>query len=213
MLRPSPSVIVLAAGRGSRFGADVRKLEQRLGPHAVLTTTLRHAIASRLPVVVVTVEALAPLARRLVALRDIVLLPEVGSGHGAGMGLGMGRSIAAGVLARPESPGWLILPADMPLVQPSTIAAVAAALAEHPVAYAQHLGRRGHPVGFAAELYSELVMLSGDEGARRLVARYPSAGIDVDDPGTQMDLDTVDDLQAMRRALEEASGSSLEQPG
>jgi molybdenum cofactor cytidylyltransferase len=57
-----------------------------------------------------------------------------------------------------------VLPGDMPLVQSATLLAVANALDHHPVAYAQHRGRRGHPVGFGAELYSELVTLSGDEG-------------------------------------------------
>jgi len=52
----------------------------------------------------------------------------------------------------------------MPLVQPSTLQAVARQLDQHSVVYAQHRGKRGHPVGFAAELYSELVALSGDEG-------------------------------------------------
>ena len=58
--------------------------------------------------------------------------------------------------ARPMRAGWLVLPGDMPLVQPATLLAVARALDHHAVAYAQHRGRRGHPVGFAAELYSEL---------------------------------------------------------
>ena len=196
MLRSRPSLIVLAAGRGSRFAGRLHKLAQPLGEATVLATTLAHAIASELPVLVVTTDALAPIARSHVAARDIVTLPEVGSEPG----LGMGRSIAAGVAARPEAPGWLILPADMPMVQPSTIAAVARALAQHPVAYAQYEGRRGHPVGFAAELYSELVMLGGDEGARRLVARYPSLGVDVDDAGVLVDLDTIDDLALLRAA-------------
>jgi len=187
-------VIVLAAGSGSRFRGTDHKLEQSLGDESVLTNTLRHAIASQLPVIVVTTEALEPQARRHVAARDVVVVPPVGSVHG----LGMGYSIAAGVGARPDAPGWLVLPADMPMVQPSTIAAVARALDHHPVAYAQHRGRRGHPVGFAAELYSELVTLSGDEGARRLVARYPAHGVDVDDPGALIDLDTQEDLVALR---------------
>ena len=53
-------------------------------------------------------------------------------------------------------------------------------------------------MGFAAELYSELMMLSGDEGARRIVARYPAIGVDVDDPGVLLDLATEADLAAMR---------------
>jgi molybdenum cofactor cytidylyltransferase len=53
-------------------------------------------------------------------------------------------------------------------------------------------------VGFAAELLSELRQLSGDEGARRLLARYPAHGIELDDPGVLVDVDTVEDLAAAR---------------
>ena len=86
----------------------------------------------------------------------------------------------------------------LPVPAQSKRSQVAAALEHHPVAYAQHRGRRGHPVGFAAELYSELVMLSGDEGARRLIARYPAWATEVDDPGVLVDVDTVEDLEAVR---------------
>jgi molybdenum cofactor cytidylyltransferase len=111
----------------------------------------------------------------------------------------MGHSIAVGVTARSNASGWLILPADMPKVQPATIQAVADQLGEYPVVYAQYKGRRGHPVGFASELYSELVVLQGDEGARRLTARYPALGLEVDDSGVLVDVDTLDDLERLRR--------------
>jgi len=197
-MKSRPAVIVLAAGMGSRFAAPGHKLTQRLGASTVLGSTLRQAIASHLPVVVVTTEALADSARRHVASRDVVVLPDVGTP--GPQPLGMGYSIATGVSARPDAPGWLVLPGDMPMVQTSTLLAVSAALEHHPVAYAQHRGRRGHPVGFSSELYSELVMLSGDEGARRLVARYPAFGVEVNDPGVLMDVDTEDDLEKLRQA-------------
>ena len=192
------TVIVLAAGSGSRFMADSHKLASPFGEHSVLATTLRHAIASNLHVVVVTTAPFAELARSSVAARDVVLVPEVGSESQSG--LGMGHSISAGVSARPHAGGWLILPGDMPLVRPSTLQAVARLLDQHSVVYAQHRGKRGHPVGFAAELYSELVALTGDEGARRLVARYPAFGVELDDPGILIDIDTTDDLSSARNA-------------
>lgn len=195
-MKSRPAVIVLAAGTGSRFAAPGHKLTQRLGASHVLGATLRHAIASHLPVVVVTTEALADAARGYVASRDVVILPAVGTP--GPQPLGMGFSIAAGVAARPNATGWLVLPGDMPMVQTSTLNAVAAALEQHPVAYAQYRGRRGHPVGFAAELYSELVTLSGDEGARRLLARYPAHGVEVDDAGVLVDVDTEADLEKVR---------------
>jgi molybdenum cofactor cytidylyltransferase len=191
-MQSRPTVVVLAAGRGSRFKGSTHKLEQSLGDLSVLGSTLRNAIESHLPVVVVTTQALATGAARMVAARDVVVVPQ------SLTALGMGHSIAAGVAARADSPGWLLLPGDMPMVRPATLLAVAAALEHHPVAYAQYQGRRGHPVGFAAELYSELMMLSGDEGARRVVARYPAIGVDVDDPGVLLDLDTEADLAVMR---------------
>ena len=90
-------------------------------------------------------------------------------------------------------------------MQPTTLLAVSRALDHHPVAYAQHKGRRGHPVGFGAELYSELVTLSGDEGARRLVARYPAHGVEVDDGGVLLDVDTRDDLERLRQMQQSAA--------
>jgi molybdenum cofactor cytidylyltransferase len=199
-----PSVIVLAAGRGSRFAAASHKLAAPLGEESVLEATLRHAIESRLHVVVVTTSAFAELARSSVAARDVVVVPEVGSDGQPGVG--MGHSIAAGVSARPNDGGWLILPGDMPLIQPGTLQAVARLLDAHPVVYAQHRGQRGHPVGFAAELYSELVSLTGDEGARRVIARYPAYGIELDDPGILIDIDTPGDLESALGDLPRGGG-------
>lgn len=194
-MRNVPVIVVLAAGRGSRYAAQGHKLAQPLGELSVLGQTVTHAISSGLPVVVVTTERLAAESARWVARRDVVVLPEA---DGTDSALGMGYSIATGVAARPDASGWLVLPGDMPLVRPRTLAAVAEALGQHAVVFAQYRGRRGHPVGFGAELFSELVHLQGDEGARRLVARYPSAGIELDDPGVLVDVDTPEDLAAVQ---------------
>ena len=191
-----PVVVVLAAGRGSRFQSPEHKLVQPFGTSSILDTTLRHVLASRLPMVVVATAAMSEIAGRSVATRDIVVVPEVG--ETTPHPLGMGYSIACGVGARPDASGWLILPGDMPMVRPETLQAVAQALDQHTVAYAQYRGRRGHPVGFAAELFSELATLSGDEGARRLLARYPAHGVEVDDAGVLIDIDTEADLDKLR---------------
>jgi molybdenum cofactor cytidylyltransferase len=86
---------------------------------------------------------------------------------------------------------------------------VASALEQHPVVYAQYHGRRGHPVGFSSEFYSELILLAGDEGARRLVARYPAHGEEVDDPGVLVDVDTQTDLEAARAAAAVPDSASM----
>lgn len=197
MSKRRPAVVVLAAGRGQRFRGQGHKLEQSLGDGTVLSRTLDQAIATQLRVVVVTTQALAAQVGRLVALRDMVVMPDLDR-LGRPLPVGMGHSIAAGVSATGDAQGWLILPGDMPLVRSASLLAVAEVLEHEPIAYAQYHGRRGHPVGFSAELYSELAALEGDEGARRLLARYPAQAVELDDPGVLIDVDTAEDLQRLR---------------
>ena len=203
-MKNEPAVVVLAAGAGSRYRGTRHKLSEKLGGDTVLVRTLRNAIASEMSVVLVISEALIAEAKGLVAPQDMVVVDARSQ-----VGWGMGDSIAAGVSIHASATGWLVLPADMPLVRPSSLRAVAAALDQQPIAFAQHRGRRGHPVGFGAELCSELVMLKGDEGARRLLARYPTAAVELDDPGVLFDIDTVDDLAIAQRRIDGSSTVAL----
>ena len=77
-MKASVAIVVLAAGKGSRFRGVDHKLVQSLGETCVLGATLAHAIETGMPVVVVTTEPLAALVRGQVASRDIVVLPTVG---------------------------------------------------------------------------------------------------------------------------------------
>jgi molybdenum cofactor cytidylyltransferase len=183
-----PVVVLLAAGQGRRFIGDGHKPEQPLGASTVLGRTLATVLASQMRVVVVCTEALAPLVRKSVAARDMVVLTAAQAARG------MGSSIAAGVAAASDAQGWLIVPGDMPLLQSATLRSVAVQLMQDPIVFAQYRGQRGHPVGFSSELYSELIALEGDEGARRLLARYAAQPVVVNDPGVLVDVDTQDDL-------------------
>jgi molybdenum cofactor cytidylyltransferase len=199
-MKNEPAIVVLAAGAGSRYHGTRHKLSENLGGDSVLVRTLRNAIASEMSVVLVISEALIGEAKGLVAPADMVVVDARSQ-----TGWGMGDSIAAGVSIDASASGWLVLPGDMPLVRPSSLRAVADALDQQPIAFAQYRGRRGSPVGFGAELFSELVMLKGDEGARRLLARYPTAAVELDDPGVLFDIDTVDDLVIAQRRIDGSS--------
>jgi molybdenum cofactor cytidylyltransferase len=111
---------------------------------------------------------------------------------------GMGHSLASGVAATADAQGWIIALADMPRVQPQTIAAVAAAIRNGArIALPMYRGARGHPVGFAAVCRAELLGLFGDNGARALLQRYAGdiVKLAVDDPGVLQDVDTREDAQ------------------
>lgn len=168
-----PTVIVLASGRGERFraaGGEGAKLLALLGGKTVLARTLDAVQASGLPW----------------HLED--------AGHP-----GMGDSIAAAVRATPDAAGWLILPGDLPLVQPATLRRVAAALGKGMQAAQPHYGEeRGHPVAFARDCFAALADLKGNQGAapvlRALNAINSVAEVPVDDIGIVTDIDTPDAL-------------------
>lgn len=175
----APVVIVLAAGRGERFlasGGLSHKLEARLNGQRVLDHTLAAVTASR--------------------LEWHLVRPEGGTA-------GMGESIALGVMATPEASGWLILPADLPFIQPDTLRAVARALTHTSLVVPHYCYQPGHPVGFDRRYYAALRALRGEAGARSIVqaARRQGAVSDLmlEDEGIVRDIDTLADLQ---RALE-----------
>jgi len=114
---------------------------------------------------------------------------------------GMGDSIAAAVQKTPHAHGWLILPADLPLIQSGSLQAVAAALAGHDVVIPVYQGQRGHPVGFSAGCRQALLDLQGDKGAARVVRAYAAMELVVEDIGCVTDIDTVDDLQVAERLM------------
>jgi molybdenum cofactor cytidylyltransferase len=202
-----PVIVVLAAGRGRR--ARSRSGSSSSPPihdgDAQLMRTLKTALATQLRVlVVVDGTAQQALASTQLAARDIVVLPDAPSNPPAGASTGLpgeGDAIAAGVAASGDADGWVLLPADAPVMQPQTLLAVAQALELHPVAYGQHRGRRGQPIGFSAELYSELMRLQGETGAGRLLARYPAQGVEVDDPAVLGELPSPAEALRLRAAL------------
>ncbi len=163
-----PVVIVLASGRGERFvasGGQGSKLQARLGGRTVLEHTLTAVRASGLPW----------------HLED--------AGHP-----GMGDSIAAAARATAQAAGWLVLPGDLPLVQPATLRAVAQALARHAVVVPCHGGQRGHPVGFGRDCGAALWSLSGPQGAASIVRTRGAFELQVPDAGCVTDIDTLEDL-------------------
>jgi len=193
LMRLRPVIVVLAAGRRRRSEGLGHPLLQPFLDSTVLGTTVRHAVETQLQVVVVAAAELVPMLSQQLAARDIIALGE------STVAKGVGHAIAAGVAERSGAPGWLLLPGHMPLVRPASLLAVAKSLEHHPVVHADHKGRRGYPVAFAAELYSELVMLSADDDASRLLTRYPAHIEDVADPGVVLSIDTAADLAQMRR--------------
>jgi molybdenum cofactor cytidylyltransferase len=180
--------ILLAAGRGTRFGGD--KLLADVSGEGIGVVACRHllaAVPSVIAVVRVDDDALAA-ALEVIGARVV---------RCANADDGMGASLAYAVHEAIGAKGWVVTLADMPWIEPETIRRVAAAIDEGaPVAAPFYRGMRGHPVGFGNTCAAMLTALTGDEGAKTIVALHREAmmRIDVDDPGVLRDVDTRDDL-------------------
>jgi len=158
-----PVGILLAAGNSSRFGSH--KLLHPLPdgtPLGVASARVMRFVLDRVVAVVRTGDdELAALLCNAGCETVVCARAEEG----------MGASLACGVACASDAVGWVVALADMPFIQSATIVAVSEALTDGASIVAPVLldGRRGHPVGFAAEWYGQLCALDGDSGARGLL--------------------------------------------
>lgn len=188
--------VLLAAGEGRRFG-DVAggKLLAPLAGRPLV----RHAAEGLLraglgDVVVVTGAAHERIAEALAGLR-VRLVPNPRAAEG------MGTSVAAGVAALGHDVAAAVIAlGDQPRVPDAVLAAL---LHEwratgNPIVAPRYAGVRGNPVLFDAVLFRHLATLTGDEGARGLIARH-AAQVRYVDVAEAMpaDVDTVEDLGGM----------------
>lgn len=183
-------IVIAAAGRGTRFtraGGSGNKLNALLGNVTVFEQTLSQALASGMPVQVVTRPDNLPVQRVCAAHQIAVTLLA---------SPGLGDSIAAGVAATPRWDGWLIHLADMPFVTPQIFIQTAAVLRQYAIARPCFAQRPGHPVGFSAALRAPLCALHGDDGGRSLLHGQQVHLFSVDSADIMQDIDFPSQLSA-----------------
>jgi molybdenum cofactor cytidylyltransferase len=186
--------LVLAAGRGSRFGAPKQLAEFDGRP------LIEHAIsaiygASGIDRVVVVLGAQAELIRDRADLgrAEVVVAPDWSEGIAA--------SLRAGVAALATAQAIVVTLADQPFITSSAIAAVLARIdSPAPAARATFGGRCGHPVLLKRALFAEVAQLRGDVGARDLLQRADVELVACDDLASDVDIDTPTELAAARSA-------------
>lgn len=111
---------------------------------------------------------------------------------------GQGSSLAAGIKAASHrASAFVVLLADQPQVTAAIVGKLIAAYQQsRPLALRpNYRGQPGHPVVISAALRPQLEALSGDKGARSLLASLGDKVMDleIDDPGIVFDIDTPAD--------------------
>jgi molybdenum cofactor cytidylyltransferase len=196
---PRIAAIMLAAGRSSRMrGANKLLVQHRARPLVAGVVAQVAAAQVVKPLVVVTGHQGDAVQAALAGLPDLRI---VANPHYAD---GLATSLRAGLAAVPaEVDGLLVCLGDMPLVGTADIDRLIAAFnpAEgRAICVPVHDGQRGNPVLFARRFLPELLALSGDIGARHIVAANEDSVCEVTmpTPGVLTDVDTPEALAAVQ---------------
>jgi molybdenum cofactor cytidylyltransferase len=151
---PGVGFILLAAGRGKRFGRD--KLTQDFRGQPLWSWV---ALAAEE----------AGFAQRYIVSGPHSAIPARSGWHAVinnRAAEGMGTSIAAGVRAAQHCSRVVIALADMPLVEPDHLRLLAEP--DGPVFTRYTSGVEGSPAGFPRSVFDRLCALQGEAGARSL---------------------------------------------
>ena len=200
---PVLATVILAASFSSRMGRVKALLP--MGDESIvarLVRSFRQAGIERIGVVIGhDADQIEPVLRKLGV--EAITNPE--HEHG------MYSSVQAGLASLPdEVEACFVLPVDIPLVRPATIAALAARFAaeQAPITYPRFSGQRGHPPLISRFLFAEILAGKGDGGLRALLTNHQSAASDVNvlDEGVMLEMDTPEDYEqltklALRRHL------------
>lgn len=186
----SIAAILLAAGRGTRFGGG--KLEATLAGKPLAHHAADALRAAGCPInISVQAAGSAPLP----GFASVPLAPP---------GAPLSASIRAGVAAA-EAAGAsavLIALADMPLVPPRHFAALLQAFDQDRIA-TRAGGQRMPPAVFGARHFAALRTLDGNRGAGALLRDAPFVALD---PALAIDIDTPADLAAAGATLAHSPG-------
>lgn len=187
--------IVLAAGRSSRMGLRNKLLESIGGEPMVRRVTTGAIAGGGQPVVVVTGYEAAEVGAALHGLGvTIILNLEYADG--------LSTSLRAGLSALPaDIDGALILLGDMPEVEASILLALMAAFTgESAICVPVLHGRQGNPVLWGRRYFREMMELTGDVGAKPLMARHEAQIIEVEVATDSIfhDVDAPEDLARLK---------------
>ncbi|MEW6473234.1 MAG: nucleotidyltransferase family protein [Actinomycetota bacterium] len=187
-------VIVLAAGRGSRFGDESPKTLARLGRRPLVAHAVTSAKASGLrPVVVVVGCQAADVAAA--AGRDVEVIENPYWEEGMSTSL---RAGLAAVLADRTVTAMTVALADQPRIGAEAYRRLVLAHADGAeLAVATYGGKRGHPVLIGRNYFEEAMRMTGDQGARTLLAKPEVVEVPCDGTGEATDIDTPADLAAL----------------
>ena len=187
------AALLLAAGRSTRMGPR-NKLLLPIDGTPMVRQVAEMILCSRVSGLhVVTGQDAAAVETALAGLEVTFL-------HNPDYGEGLGSSLRRGVAGLPDRAAAVVVClGDMPFVGDAVIDALIAAYDPNggkSICVPSWQGKRGNPVLLGRAHFDALLGLTGDRGARRLIAEVPEAicEVPVTNDGILRDIDRPEDL-------------------
>lgn len=194
------SAVILAAGISSRMGRPKQLIE--LKGKKMLDIVIEKMKGFRFNEIILVLGHLHEEIKRNIDTSGIKLV--INENYNEGISSSIRKAVSS---LKSDSEAILIHLADKPLVKQETIKRMIEVFksTNAKIIIPIFNGIHGHPVIFKKELFRELKMLKGDEGARVLINKRirDCYFMEVDDEGVIIDIDTPEDLRSVLKKLEE----------
>lgn len=192
------AIIILAAGSSSRMGQAKQQLVYR--GDTLLQHTIKAAMQSAASQVIMVLGAHAEQVQASINTKQVQQVIN------ENWQLGMASSIQAGIRALQADEHVfdqvLLMLCDQPFVSATLLnRMMAAAINETSIVACAYQDTLGAPVLFGKTYLNDLLALQGQEGAKKLLTRYPDRITAIAFPEGGIDIDTPDDYRKLQDML------------
>jgi CTP:molybdopterin cytidylyltransferase MocA len=186
----SIAAIILAAGASRRLARPKQLVEYR--GETLIARAVRIAVEAGLEPVIVVLGAERVAVRTAVRDEGVVFVENDAWAEG------IASSMRAGLKALgPDVAGALMMPCDQPRLSADHLSRMVGSFRDGAIVASTYAGVRGVPAVFARDSWSELMKLSGDVGARRLLMNPAWTVVEVVFEGGEVDIDAPEDLEGL----------------
>jgi molybdenum cofactor cytidylyltransferase len=197
-LKPADNMtglIVLAAGSSNRFGSPKQNLNYK--GKTLLQTAIETALASVCEPVIVILGANAGVIRPTIESSNIIIVQNLDWEEG------MASSIRSGIkelqIINPDAESVILMLCDQPFVDTYLLNMLIMIKSKVGIAVCSYNKIVGPPVLFDAIYFEELLLLKGNEGAKKLIEKHSHSITKIPFPAGGIDIDTIEDYQQINK--------------
>jgi molybdenum cofactor cytidylyltransferase len=189
------ATLILAAGASTRMGEPKQLLKWK--ESTLIRTVAEQALSlGRGPVALVLGAVVEQVE---LALHDLPVETILNADWNRGMGTSVRKGIEVLMGKHRDLSGVMILVCDQPRISSEKYESLLATFEGSPekIAAASYAGGVGVPAIFPKWIFSELLLLPDDAGARKIIVRHaPSSVVTIEIPEASLDIDTPEDYRS-----------------